>query len=91
MLDDIKTWHMIFQDLQNIERAKENFLFALKNNIHTNPIRFEKSGKDINLIINLFGKEVSLLMKIIDKKFDISYDSLSEEMKKIIDNNEIIL
>ena len=91
MLDDIKTWHLFFQGFQNIEQAKENFIIALKNNIHTNPMRVEKNGKDIILIINLFGKEVSLLIKLIDKKFDISYDSLSEEMKKIIDNNKIIL
>ena len=91
MLDDIKTWHLFFQGFQNIEQAKENFIIALKNNIQNNPMRVEKNGKDIILIINLFGKEVSLLIKLIDKKFDISYDSLSEEMKKIIDNNKIIL
>ena len=88
MLDDIKTWHLFFQGFQNIEQAKENFIIALKNNIHTNPMRVEKNGKDIILIINLFGKEVSLLIKLIDKKYDISYDSCACAM---IDEHFIII
>ena len=88
ILEDIKQLHLFFQGFQNIDQAKEFLLPILKTN---NLIRAEKSGQDISLIINIYGKESSLLIKKIDKNFDISYDSLSEEMKKIIDNNGIIL
>ena len=88
ILEDIKQLHLFFQGFQNIDQAKEFILQILKTN---NLIRAEKSGQDISLIINIYGKEASLLIKKIDKNFDISYDSLSEEMKKIIDNNGIII
>ena len=86
ILAEIKKWHLFFQSFETIQQAKE-FIFPI---LQTN-IRTEKSGQDISLIINIFGKEATILIKELDKNFDISYDSLSEEMKKIIDNDQIII
>lgn len=86
ILAEIKKWHIFFQSFESIQQAKEFIFPILKTNIRT-----EKSGQDISLIINIFGKEAAILIKKLDKNFDLSYDSLSEEMKKIIDNDQIII
>lgn len=51
----------------------------------------EEKGKNLELIFPHKRHPINFMLNQIDDNIDISYDNLSSEMKKIIDNNELVL
>ena len=51
----------------------------------------EEKGKNLELIFPHKRHPINFMLNQIDDNIDISYDNLSPEMKKIIDNNELVL
>ena len=51
----------------------------------------EEKGKNLELIFPHRRHPINFMLNQIDDNIDISYDNLSPEMKKIIDNNELVL
>ena len=82
-----KNFHNIFRGCQTIEGAKDQLLAILKM---VKP-QIKKNENDFTFNINIFGTNASIPLKKLDKEHDLSYDSLSEEMKKIIDDGELII
>ena len=82
-----QNFHNIFKGCPSIEAAKDQLLAILKM---VKP-QIQKNEQDFTFNINIFGANVSIPLKKIDKEHDFCYDSLSEEMKKIIDKGELII
>ena len=51
----------------------------------------EEKGNNLELIFHFRRSTINFMLNLIDDSMDISYDNLSPQMKKIIDNNELIL
>ena len=82
-----QNFHNIFRGCPTIEAVRDQLLAIIKM------VKPEVQKKEQNFIfnINIFGTNVSIPLKKLDKNLDLSYDSLSEEMKKIINDGELIL
>ena len=83
----LKSFHKIFKGCEDLEEAKTQLLEILNEK----KPQIEKNKNNLSFIMNILGKIITIPLKRLDKEFDLSYDSLSEEMKSIIDKEEIIL
>ena len=83
-LEQLQTIDRYFKQSENIEQAQNdlNNLFEGKYTIIEN--------KEEDAIIQFKKNNIKLILENI-QKVDISYGSLTEHMKKIIDNNQLIL
>ena len=86
-LIELKNFHKSFQSYETLEEMKENLLELLRDKKPT----VQKNQNGVILNINYLRQNLSISLKKIDKDNDLSYNTLSEEMKKIIDSNELIL
>ena len=86
--DLIKIYRIYFIDYTNINAAFSGLKELFEENIQ-NFLIIEEDNSIIFNIKKKNGKEI--IFSLEKKKDEIYYDSLSEEMKKIIDNNELIL
>ena len=84
---ELKSLHKSLKVSENLEDAKTTLLEIFsekKPNI-------QKIENGVTLTIKYMNNILSITLKKIDKDNDLSYNTLSEEMKKIIDKNELIL
>ena len=51
----------------------------------------EEKGNNLEIIFHFRRSTINFMLNLIDDSMDILYDNLSPQMKKIIDNNELIL
>ena len=61
ILSEIQKWHILFAGLNTLEVAKEQIENILKNSNDKNKIR--RNQNDVNLIINIYGNEISIPFK----------------------------
>ena len=85
-----------FEHLQKIDRyfkQPDNIEDALKdlNGLFTENYSIEENSESITIIFYYKGREIKFILDKIDDNIDISYDSLSDLMKKIIDEDKLIL
>ena len=83
----LKSFHKIFKGCEDLEESKTQLLEILNEK----KPQIEKNENNLSFIMNILGKIITIPLKKLDKEFGLSYDSLSEEMKSIIDKEEIIL
>ena len=83
---ELKNLHKSLKASENLEEARDMLL-----EIFTNKITVQKIENGVTLNIKYANKVLSITLKKMDKDTDLSYKTLSEEMKKIVDNNELIL
>jgi len=76
----------VFRQSENLSEA-----FDELNDLFDNEFSFEEKGNNLELIFPHKRHPTILLLNRVDDNIDISYDNLSPQMKKIIDNNELIL
>ena len=86
-LSESKNLHRSFLGYDELEDIKNE----IEDLLVDGEITVEEKENNIFLNIKWRNKEVSIPLKKYDEKTFITYDKLSEEMKNIIDNNEIIL
>ena len=84
-----------YENLQNFRyfRQFENLNESLEglNELFDKEYSIEKKGNNLELIFPHKKHPTNLILNQIDDNMNISYDNLSEQMKKIIDDNELIL
>ena len=85
LLNELKQLNPAFRGFDNLEDVRLQFSLILNNEVP----KAEKKENSIDLIINIYGKKTIIPLKKFE--MDLNYDNLSEEMKKIIDENKIIL
>ena len=86
-LAELKSLHKSFKSYETLEEMRDNLLEILSDN----KLTVQKKENGVILNKNFLKQNLSIPLKKIDKDNDLSYNTLSEEMKKIIDNNELIL
>ena len=86
-LSESKNLHRSFLGYDELEDIKNE----IEDLLVDGEITVEEKENNIFLNIKWRNKEVSIPLKKYDEKTFITYDKLSEEMKIIIDSNEIIL
>ena len=86
-LVELKSLHKSLQSYEKLEDMRDNLLELLSDN----KLTVQKRENGVILNKNYLRQNLSIPLKKIDKDNDLSYNTLSEEMKKIIDNNELIL
>ena len=89
ILSEIQNFHIFFQGFQNLEVAKEKILKILKNPLNQKTI--QQNENNISLFINFSDEEFSIPLQEVVQHRELNYNTLSQEMKNIIDNDEIIL
>ena len=83
-----KNFHKSFKGCESIEEVKENLLNIFYDRVPNTEI----NENGVSLITNFLRQQISIPLKKLDKgNDDLNYNSLSSEMKKIIDDNEIII
>ena len=87
-LKEIKQLHKTFKGSDDLEEAKETFLDILNSG---NLNRAEKNDNNVSLIINIFGKDVSIPLKKLEKEGNIIYKNLSDEIQAIIEDKQLII
>ena len=75
-----------FRQYENLDEALEGL-----NNLFKNKFSIEKKEDNLELKFPLDQFPFNLILNQIDDNINISYDNLSPQMKKIIDDNELIL
>ena len=91
ILSEIRDFHMFFQGFKNLQEANETISQILKNPSYQKKIEQNENENNISLIINFLDEEISIPLQKVVKQSELNYNTLSQEMKYIIDNNEIIL
>ena len=84
---EIKSLHKSLKSSETLEEAKTTLIEIFSEKKPT----IQKIENGVTLTINYMKNILSITLKKIDKDNDLSYNTLSEEMKKIIDKNELIL
>ena len=83
-----KNFHKSLKGCESIEEVKENLLNIFYEKIP----KAEQNENGVSLITSFLRQNISIPLKKLDKgNDDLNYNSLSPEMKKIIDDNEIII
>ena len=86
-LQELGVLDIYFRGAGSLEEA-----IKLLNDLKEEAIRIEnKNEKEIKLIIPFLRRNIEITLKFYDNKSNPLYNSLSERMKQIIDNDEIIL
>ena len=85
-LDELQQMHRYFKQSSNLELAKNdlNELFEEKYTINEN-------NEENDAVIYFEKRNLKFILNNINNNVDISYESLSDYMKKIIDQNQLIL
>ena len=86
-LEELKKMHYFFEGIISLNHIKKTLFNIFKDN----QFQKEKKANNFSIIKELFGSTINFQLKKVINEKEISYYTLSEEMKKIIDNNEIIL
>ena len=85
------------QELRNLNRALlgyttlDDIMEYLLEIISYRDYKVENNNNNISLILLMNRKQVQFILKKLGNKRETSYETLSEEMKTIIDNNNLIL
>jgi len=87
LCSELKSLHKSLKVSENLEDAKNTLIEIFSEKMPT----VQKTEKGVTLTIIYMKSNLSINLKKIDKDNDLSYNTLSDEMKKIIDNNELIL
>ena len=85
-LDELQGFNRYFRQSVDLELAKKDLIDLFEGKYIINEIKEEN-----NAIIYFEKKEIKFILENINNNGNIAYDSLSAQMKKIIDNNQLIL
>ena len=86
-LEQLKKINKYFKIADNIEGAIESIHDLMKQKITIE----KKNEKEINLMIPFLARKIEITLKQYEYSGNEFYHSLSDEMKKIIDKDDIIL
>ena len=84
---ELKSLHKSLKSSETLEEAKTTLIEIFSEKKPT----IQKIENGVTLTINYMKNILSITLKKIDKDNDLSYKTLSDEMKKIIDENKLIL
>ena len=85
-LKQLYNYDNYFRQAVNLEDAP-NLLYDLFEEIYS----IEKKEETLEFIINYKKRKIKFILDIVKEEENILYDSLLDGIKKIIDNNELIL
>ena len=86
-LEELKKMHYFFEGIISLNHIKKTLFNIFKDK----QFQKEKEANNFSIKKEFIGSTINFQLKVVVTEKEISYYTLSEEMKKIIDNNEIIL
>ena len=87
-LNNLQSINRYFKQSDTLEEALSDFKELLEEDCD---IEQNKENENIFFIFHLKKRDIKLPLIKVDGRVNIQYDSLSDQMKKIIDDNQLVI
>jgi len=85
-LEELQKMNRYFNQSNNLENAIEDLSYLFENEYS-----IEENEETITFIIKYRRDLIKFVLDKVEDKIDLSYDSLPDQMKEIIDDNQLVL
>ena len=85
-LEELQNMNRYFNQSNNLENAIDDLSYLFENEYS-----IEENEETITFIIKYRKDLIKFVLDKIEDKIDLSYDSLPDQMKEIIDDNQLVL
>jgi len=85
-LEELQNMNRYFNQSNNLENAIEDLSYLFENEYS-----IEENEETITFIIKYRRDLIKFVLDKVEDKIDLSYDSLPDQMKEIIDDNQLVL
>ena len=85
-LEELQKMNRYFKQSNNLENAIEDLSYLFENEYS-----IEENEETITFIIKYRRDLIKFVLDKVEDKIDLSYDSLPDQMKEIIDDNQLVL
>ena len=85
-LEELQNMNRYFNQSNNLENAIEDLSYLFENEYS-----IEENEETITFVIECRRDLIKFVLDKVEDKIDLSYDSLPDQMKEIIDDNQLVL